>query len=67
MHQRARQRELLLHAAGQLIGKAAPELRQLRHLEQAIAARGEIAHTMDLREERDVLVDAQIAVERKAL
>jgi hypothetical protein len=67
MHQRARQREFLLHAAGQLIGKPAPELRQLRHLEQAIAARTKIADPVDLGEERDVLVDAQVAVEREAL
>ena len=65
--QRAGQRELLLHAAGQLIGEPPAESRQLRHLEQAIAARVEVAHAVDLREERDVLVDAEVAVEREAL
>ena len=39
VHERARQRELLLHAAGQPIGQAAAEPRQLRHVEEAIAAR----------------------------
>ena len=65
--QRAGQRELLLHAAGELVGEPAAELRELRHLEQAIAPRVEVAHAVDLGEERDVLVDAEIAVEREAL
>src|SRR5688572_9589933 len=67
MHERARQRELLLHAAGQLIGKTPAEFRQLRHVEEAIAAPAKIADTVNLGEERDVLVDAQVAVEREAL
>ena len=38
VNQRAGERELLLHAAGQLIGEPAAKLRELRHLEQPIAA-----------------------------
>ena len=36
--QRARQRQLLLHAAGELVGEAAAERRQLGHVEQVVAA-----------------------------
>ena len=43
------------------------ERRQLRHLEQAIAPRAVVAHAVNLGEERDVLVDAQIAVQAEAL
>src|SRR6185436_4226063 len=67
VHQRAGQRELLLHAAGELIGQAPAELRELRHVEQPIAARVKVADTVDLREEGDVFVDAQVAVERETL
>ena len=67
MNQRAGQRQLLLHAARELIGETAAKLRELGHVEQAIAAPDEIADAVDLREERDVLVDAQVAVQREAL
>ena len=43
------------------------ERRQLRHLEQAIARRPVVAHAVDLGEERDVLVDAEVAVQAEAL
>ena len=38
VHERAGERELLLHAARQLIGETRPERRQLRQLEQPLAA-----------------------------
>ena len=38
VHERAGQRELLLHAARQPVGQAAAERRQLHHLEQTVAA-----------------------------
>ena len=67
VHQRARQGELLLHAAGQPVGEPVPEWRELRHVEQAVAARLVVAHAVDLGEERDVLVDGQVAVQAESL
>ena len=43
------------------------ERRELRHVEQPVAARRVVGHAVDLGEERDVLVDAQVAVEAEAL
>ncbi len=65
--ERAGQRQLLLHAARQPIGQPRAERRELRQLEQSVAARRVVVHAVDLGEERDVLVDAQIAVEAEAL
>ena len=42
VHERAGERELLLHAARQPIGAAGAERRQLRHLEQPVARRLEV-------------------------
>ena len=59
VHERAGERQLLLHAAREPIGPARSERRELRHLEQPIAARlCNAAHAVNLGEERDVLVDA---------
>ncbi len=67
MDQRARQRQLLLHAPGQLVGEPAPERRELRHVEQVIAALRVVRHIVDGGEERDVLVHGQVAVQAEAL
>ena len=67
MNQRAGERELLLHAAGQAVGAPFAERRQLGHREQAIALGGVAADAVNLRLERDVLVDGQVAVEREPL
>jgi hypothetical protein len=67
VHQRAGERQFLLHAARQLIGSARTEGGQLRHVEQPVARRRIVAHAVDLREERDVLVDREIAVQGEAL
>ena len=50
-----------------LIGKTRPKARELRHLEQLIAALAIVVNAVDLREEGDVLVDAQVAIEREPL
>ena len=71
VHQRAGQRQLLLHAAGQLVGQPIAKRRQLRQLEQprapALIARIAHAQAVNLGEERDVLVDAEIAVQAEPL
>ena len=67
MDQRAGQRELLLHATRQLVGQPRSERRQLRHVEQAVALSLVVADAVNLGEERDVLVDAEIAVEAEPL
>ncbi len=67
MHERAGERELLFHSSGQLIREPRAKSRELRHVEQPIAALSKIAHAVNLREERDVLVDAQIAVQTETL
>ena len=67
VHEGAGERQLLLHAPRQPVRAAGTERRQLRHVEQPVA-RGLIpTHTVNLREEGDVLVDRQIAVEREPL
>src|SRR5450759_804272 len=65
--ERARECQLLLHAAGQAVGQAMAKRRELRHVEQPIAPRSEVGEPMDFRKERDVLVDAQVTVEAEAL
>jgi hypothetical protein len=65
--ERACQGQLLLHAAGQSIGAARPELGQPRHLEQPIATRFVVGNAVNVGEEGDVLVDREIAVEAEAL
>ena len=67
VHEGARQRQFLLHPARQAIGAARAETRQLRHVEQAVARGPIMANAVDLGEECDVLVDAQIAVQGEAL
>ena len=67
MHERAREREFLLHPAGQAIGTARSERRELRHREQAITGGVIAIHTVNLGEEGDVLVDGQVAVETESL
>ena len=67
VHQGAGESELLLHAAGQPIGQARSKLGELRDLEQPLAPRGVVDNAVDLGEERDVLVDAEIAVQAEAL
>ncbi len=67
MHERADERELLLHAARQLIREPTAKARELRHLEQPVAARVVVVQPVDLCEEGDVLVDAEIAVEAEPL
>ena len=65
--ERARERELLLHAARQPIGQPVAERRELRHVEQPVAPLLVVAEAVDLGEERDVLVDAEVAVEAEPL
>src|SRR4030095_11633396 len=65
--ERARQRELLFHAARQSVGQPAAKRRELRHVEQLVAPAPIVAETVDLGEERDVFVDAQIAIQAEAL
>ena len=67
VNQRASEGELLLHAAREAIGEARAERRELRHLQQAIAPGDVVADAVNLGEERDVLVDAQIAVQAEPL
>ena len=42
-------------------------MRELGHLEQAVAQRTVVGYTVDLREERDVLVDAEVSVQTEPL
>src|SRR4029434_4212301 len=67
MDERADQRELLLHAARQLSGQPAAKRRELRHLQQLMAAILELAQGVEWRQARDVLVDRQVAVQTEAL
>ena len=46
VHERARERQLLLHAAGEPVGQAGAERRELRHLEQPRAALDSFASLM---------------------
>ena len=65
--ERAGQRQLLLHAAGEPIREPLPERRQLGHVQQPVAAGVVVVDAVDLGEEGDVLVDAEIAVETESL
>ena len=67
VHQGACEGELLLHATREPVRTPIAERRQLRHVEQAIAGRSIAANTVNLREERNVLVDGEVAVEREPL
>ena len=67
VHQRARERQLLLHAARQALGQPRPERRQLHHVEQPVPALAVVRHAVDLGEEGDVLVDREVAVEAELL
>jgi hypothetical protein len=57
VNQRARQRELLLHPARQLVGAPGAERRQLGQRQQTVPLRGIAADAMNLRLKGDVLVD----------
>ena len=65
--QRAGERELLLHAARKLLREPPAERRQPRQIEQPVSRGGVVANAVNLGKERDVLVDAQIAVEAELL
>ena len=67
VHQRARQRQLLLHPSGQQVGTARAERRELGHVEEPVTRRAVALHAVDLGEEADVLVDGQVAVKREPL
>ena len=67
VHERAGERELLLHASREPVGQAIAEGRELRELQQPFAARLIAAQSMNLGEEGNVLVDAEIAIETEAL
>ena len=67
MDEGAGERKLLLHPAGELLRQPGAELREPGQLEQAIAGRAVVADAMNLGEEGDVLVDAQIAIEAELL
>ena len=67
MDEGAGERQLLLHAARQPIGQPRAKRRQLRHLQQPIAPRAVVAQSVDLGEEGDVLVDAEVAVQAESL
>jgi hypothetical protein len=65
--QSAGEGQLLLHAARQAIGQPVAEGSHAQHVEQFFAASLRVAHAVDVGEEGHVLVDGQVAVERKAL
>jgi len=50
-----------------LVTEPAAERRQLRHLEQPVAPILIVTDAVNRREERNVLVDAEVAVKRKSL
>ncbi len=69
VHERAGERELLLHAPGELAGEAIAEARQARGLEQAprlLRACGP-SDAEHVRVKVDVLVDGEVLVEPEAL
>ena len=65
--QRAGKRELLLHAAREPFGQTIAERQELRELQQPATPLLVAPQPVDLGEERDVLVDAQVAVETEPL
>ena len=65
--ERAGERELLLHAAGELVRETRAERGQLRYLQEAITSRFVVSDAVDFGEEGNVLVNAQVAVQREAL
>src|SRR5260221_3832423 len=67
MQERAGERELLLHAAGEFFREALPEWCEACELEQFLPLLPEVVHAVDLREELYVFIDGKIAVEREAL
>ena len=67
VHQRAGERQLLLHAAGEAIRQTVAERCELRHLEEPAATSLVVRDAMDLGEEGHVLVDREIAVQAEAL
>ncbi len=67
MDERARQRELLFHPARQTLGQALAKLHETRELEQTLSTRHEIVDPVQSREELDVLVDGEIAVQTELL
>jgi hypothetical protein len=67
VHERAGERELLLHPTRQPVGPAPAERRQLGHLQQAIPGRLIAPDAVNLGKEGDVLVDREIAVQGEPL
>ncbi len=69
VHECGRERELLLHAARQVLGVAALERRESRELERGLGAPGPLGlgHTPQPREEVEVLAHGEVLIERKAL
>ena len=67
VNQSASERELLFHAAGQAVGEPFAKGGQLHHFEEAIAPAGVVGNAMNLGEERDVLVDAEVTVKTEPL
>ncbi len=71
VHERARERELLLHAPRQLLGKSRTKSGELCQLEQALPAlaNGRVAHAeaVNLGKKRDVFVDGEVAVQTEPL
>ena len=53
--------------AGQTIGAARAKWRQLSHVEQPVTCGAVVAHTVQLGEERNVLVDSQVTIQRETL
>jgi hypothetical protein len=69
VHQRRRQEQLLLHAAGEAPGLPAEEAREAhagQQLQRALATLG-LGHAAQPREELDVLGDAQVRVQGELL
>src|SRR4030095_5458585 len=65
--ERAGERQLLLHPAGQPIGKSRAKRSQLRHRQQLVTSRTIVTYSMHLGEKGDVLVDGQIAIQTETL
>ena len=65
--ERAGESELLLHPAREPLGQTTAEGGESHGVEELVSSSAIVANPVDLGEERDVLVDAEIAVEREAL
>jgi hypothetical protein len=67
VHQRARERQLLFHPAGQPIGQPRAERQEAGQLEQTCTAVVKVRHAVQAGEELHVFIDRQIAVQTEAL